>query len=193
MEIFRAVLARYAERPKPPRYELANVPVAFWLIPYDGEECVPLVQVRRALATFVGRRPWMNERIAGMVRASIAFPMSASVDSKLRQPLRERVESRIEQDLATRPEQADSAWLAKLLTKRTGIHPANAERIREVSEAALRGLGSFRELDDNAYHVVRMRYREDYLRSLPPDVLAENACTDLLTVLGRIASERGLA
>ena len=216
-DVFRVVLARYAERL--PRYKLANVPVAFWLLPFDGENCVPLVQLRRALATFA-TAAWSEPRLVAMVRRGVLdVPKVKAADPELR----ERVEGLVEHDCATRPQGADSAWLADRLTARTGVDRANEARIREASEAGLRGLASFRDLDDDAYRGARMRYRYDYLRVEPsnvqaallalddgpwplpddpprvslsrgrPDVLAENACADLLTMLGRIAGERGLA
>lgn len=188
-QVYQTVLGRYAEQPRPPRYALANLPLAFWLLLPDGEVFVPLVQVRRALATFAAAA-WKEERIRRMVtRHALALPKAAAADL----PLQELIEEAVAEDVATRPLHADSEWLVDALTRRTAVDRATANRIREDSKAALRGLATFRELDDDVFRLARERYRDTYLPKLAPDVLAENSCADLLTVLGAIAGERGLA
>jgi hypothetical protein len=198
--VFEVVLAGY--HAGKPRWQLANVPIAFWLLLADGDQYVPLVQVRRAVATFASAA-WTRQRLEDVVHRRVR---SAPAAARAERKLVERLEGLLDHELAVALADGSLALPAWLADQETRVAlPAGVERQAAVEiaadlEAGRRGLKLYGGASDDAYRAARARYRE-WATYYPPALveqagglqhrwgeLSENACADLLMELGRAAS-----
>lgn len=184
---------------------LADIPVWFWL--RWGESYAPLIQVRRAMGTWIAKKE------------TVAFPgarvNARAIVSQLAHPSADRSDKRQlveELMLGAHRGRLDLDKIRRLAER---VHDPNGSRVMQVLDLApspeavikaffarRRALDMLKEdvLTDDEFRAVRLHYvasREGYLASASPSDLRrelDDVCLNLLTLIGltvRVHEEGG--